>query len=122
MAESDPVVLRVGVTGHRKLGGDPRTAWYVQAQCVRILDRLRELARYQGGTVLAYSALAIGADQLFAHAALGLGMPLVGLIPFEDYPDDFEGDDRPRFERLVELCREVQRLPGKKRSNKAYFD
>jgi hypothetical protein len=117
-------VLRVGVSGHRKLGADPRTAWYVQAQCVRILDRLQELARYRpgGGTVLAYSALAIGADQLFAQAALGLGIPVVGIIPFERYAEDFEGEDRSRFETLLGLCREVQRLPGKERSNEAYFE
>lgn len=121
-ATSDSTVLRVGVTGHRKLGADPRTAWYVQAQCVRILDRLHDLARYRGGTVLAYTALAIGADQLFAQAALGLGIPLAGIIPFADYPQDFEGDDRGRFETLLALCREVQRLPIEERSNEAYFE
>lgn len=117
MAES----LTVGVTGHRKLGDDPRTIWYVHAQCVRILDRLRELADLKGTKLIAYSALAIGADQIFAHGALGLGLPLVGVIPFEDYPNDFEGKDRVEFERLLNLCREVHRLRRKQRSKDAYL-
>ena len=44
---SAPAVLRVGVTGHRKLGADPRVGWHVHAECVRILDRLQQLARYR---------------------------------------------------------------------------
>src|SRR4051812_41977819 len=101
--EGPAAEVRVGVTGHRKLGTDPRAAWYVQAEYVRLLDRIRKLARYQNAEVVAYSALAIGADPLFAHAALGLGLPLVGAIPFADYPDDFEGDDRRQFEQLLGL-------------------
>jgi hypothetical protein len=114
--------LRVGVTGHRKLGADPLTAWFVTAQCVRLLDRLQDLARLSRAEVVAYSALAIGADQLFAQAALGLGIPLVGVIPFEEYPADFKGDDRERFKALLGRCRAVQRLPRKVRSKRAYFE
>lgn len=114
-------VLRVGITGHRKLGEDARVHAYVQAQCVRILDRLRDLAAYGHAGLVAYSALAIGADQLFAEAALGLAVPLVGAIPFEDYPDDFKGPDRPKFEALLARCWEVQRLPIQRRSNRAYL-
>jgi hypothetical protein len=114
-------VVGIGVTGHRRLGDDPRTPCYVRAECVRLLDRLQDLARYRGATLVAYSALAIGADQLFAEAALGLGIPLVGVIPFEDYPADFEGDERQRFETLLKLCRDVHRLKGKQRSDRAYL-
>jgi hypothetical protein len=114
--------LRVGVTGHRKLGADPLKWWFVSAQCTRLLDRFQALAQFRQAEVVAYSALAIGADQLFAEAALGLGIPLVGIIPFTDYPDDFDGADRDRFEDLLCRCREVERLPYKGRSNRAYFD
>jgi hypothetical protein len=114
-------VVGVGVTGHRRLGDDPRTPCVVGAQCVEILRHLQELARYRGATLLAYSALAVGADQLFAEAALGLGIPLVGVIPFEEYPADFEGDERRRFETLLGLCRDVHRLKGKQRSDRAYL-
>ncbi|MBX2799455.1 MAG: hypothetical protein KTR31_17400 [Myxococcales bacterium] len=112
--------LRVGVTGHRKLGADPRVARKVHAQCVHILSTWQALSPY-AGPVQAVSALAIGADQLFAEAALGLQIPLVGVIPFDDYPEDFEGPDRARFEELVDLCDRVERLPRKRRTNRAYL-
>jgi hypothetical protein len=115
-------VLRVGVTGHRKLGADPFVSWFVSAQCVLLLDRFQSLARLRQAEVVAYSPLAIGADQLFAQAALGLGIPLVGVIPFENYPADFEGTDRERFETLLRHCRAVERLPNRQRSKRAYFD
>ena len=114
-------VMRVGVTGHRKLGNDPATQWRVHAQCVRALTRLEDVARLEQATVEAFSALAIGADQIFAKAALGLGMPLVGVIPFEDYPNDFDAADRHEFEMLLTRCRHVHRLPAKRRSNRAYL-
>jgi hypothetical protein len=114
--------LGVGVTGHRKLGADPLVSWYVFAQCVRLLDRLQALAQIRQAEVVAYSALAVGADQLFAQAALGLGIPLVGVIPFDNYPADFDGADRDHFDDLVRRCREVERLPYKGRSNRAYFE
>ena len=119
---SAPAVLRVGVTGHRKLGADPRVGWHVHAECVRVLDRLQQLARYRAASLQAYSALAVGADQLFAHAALGLGLPLVGIVPYAGYADDFDGGERADFERLLGLCAEVQRLPHGQKSNEAYFD
>lgn len=114
--------LRVGVTGHRHLGDNPVVHWYVHTQCVRILDRLIDMAGYRDQPIEAYSALAIGADQIFAQAALGLGIPLIAAIPFEDYANDFEGDDLPRFEFLLRQCRHVHRLPHKKKSGKAYLD
>jgi hypothetical protein len=115
-------VIKVGVTGHRKLGENPVVACFVHAQCVLLLERLRELARLRHAGLVAYSALAIGADQLFAQAALGLGIPLVGVIPFNDYPADFDGEDRLRFEQLLTCCHEVYRLPNKRRSDRAYLE
>jgi hypothetical protein len=115
-------VIKVGVTGHRKLGENPVVPCFVHAQCVLLLERLRELARLRHAGLVAYSALAIGADQLFAQAALGLGIPLVGVIPFEDYPADFDGEDRRRFEKLLACCVEVYRLPNKRRSDRAYLE
>jgi hypothetical protein len=115
-------VIKVGVTGHRKLGDDPARGWFVHAECVLLLDRLRGLARRQHAGLAAYSALAVGADQLFAEAALGLGIPLVGVIPFEGYAADFDGDDRRRFEELLARCAQVHRLPNRRKSGRAYLE
>jgi hypothetical protein len=109
------------VTGHRHLGADPRTPLMVHAQCVRILERLAELARQSRADLRAYSALAIGADTLFAQAAVGLGIPLVGIIPYADYRNDFEGAEQNQFELMLGLCQEVQRLPARKRSRDVYL-
>ena len=114
-------VVRVGVTGHRKLGADPLVSWFVTAQCVRLLDRFGDLARLRQAEVVAYSALAIGADQLFAQAALGLNIPLVGVIPFADYANDFQSAERECFDALLARCRSVERLPHRRRSSRAYF-
>jgi hypothetical protein len=121
MSTSSDAVLAVGVTGHRRLGDDPRTPWYVHAQCVRILDRLQELARYRQARLVAYSGLAIGGDSLFAWAAIGLGIPLIGVWPFEAYPEDFDASERPQFDTLNQLCAEVHRLPRKQRSDRSYM-
>jgi hypothetical protein len=118
----DKPVLPVGVTGHRKLGDDPCQRWYVHAQCVRILDRLQALAAFRSAEVVAYTSLAVGADQLFAQAALGLGMPVVAVLPFVDYSNDFDGEDRAAFEALLQRCRDVRQLDRKRRSNQAYLD
>jgi hypothetical protein len=119
--EGQTAEVRVGVTGHRRLGDDPRTAWYVYAECVLVLDRLRDLARYRGAKLVAYSALAIGADTLFAHAALGLGIPLVGAVPFAGYAAELADDDRRQFEHLLTLCTHVEWLPARERSDQAYL-
>src|SRR5690242_6811652 len=100
--------LRVGITGHRRLGDDPLAAWAVHARCVVLLDRCRALAGLRGAGVVAYSALAVGADQLFAQAALGLGLPLVGVLPYEGYAADFDGAERPAFEDLLRRCTSVE--------------
>lgn len=119
---SAPQALKVGVSGHRKLGSDPRTAWRVHAECVRRLAMLQELAAAEERPVEAYSALAIGADQLFARAALGLGIPVVGVIPFADYPADFEGPDREAYETLKALCCRVHAMPHQRRTDRAYLE
>jgi hypothetical protein len=112
----------VGVTGHRKLGPNPRVAPYVHVRLVQLLEHLAALAKAQGAELVAVSALAIGADTLFAEAAVGLGIPLVGVVPFSDYPEDFDGPDRAKFETLLGLCRDVHRLRRRRRSDQAYLD
>ena len=88
--------FRIGVTGHRDLG-DEATAAFVAGQCKAILQK----ALAEHGEVVALSALAEGADTLFAEAALELGVPLEAVTPFEGYVEDFEGQARERYERLL---------------------
>ena len=115
-------VLRVGVTGHRKLGPASDLITTVEERCQRLLDCLGQLANETGQQLEAYSALAIGADQIFARAALRRGIPLVGVVPFAAYAEDFEGGDRKAYDELLAACARVDRLPHEHRSNQAYFE
>jgi len=114
-----PRPLRVGVTGHRRL--DASMVGDVRAACRELLASLGVAGRLDGGGVEAFSALAIGADTIFAHAALELDIPLVGLLPFRDYPRDFTGEERTTFDELVASCAEIVRLDHTRRTNRAYM-
>lgn len=106
----------IGVTGHRDLG-DEATAAFVAAQCKAILQK----ALAEHGEVVALSALAEGADTLFAEVALELGIPLEAVTPFKRYVEDFRGPARERYERLLAQARVEHRLPHAERSNEAYL-
>jgi hypothetical protein len=106
----------VGIVGHRYLGNQ-RTQAFVSEQCVAILERAK--AEHDG--VIAISAIAEGADSLFAEAALRLDIPLEIVRPFEDYESDFATlPARQRYEKLRSASRHEEKLLRKKRSNAAY--
>jgi hypothetical protein len=106
--------LRIGVAGHRWLAEDATA--FVAAAFRTILARAVET-----GDVTAVSALADGADSLFAEAALDLGIPLETVRPFDDYATDFPtAAVRARYERLRAAARREARLPFARRSVAAY--
>lgn len=108
--------FRVGVTGHRHLeDGEDFTARSLR----EILKRLHD--EHPDG-IVALSALAEGADTLFAEIALDLRIPFAVVIPFECYEQDFPpGPARERFKRLLSLARDVHYLPYHDRSDDAYL-
>ena len=78
-----PIVL--GVTGHRTLADADRLHAELEA-------RIRALvAAHPHSPFVALSPLAEGADRLFAHAALAVGIPLYVVLPMAaaDYEQDF---------------------------------
>jgi hypothetical protein len=100
----------VGIVGHRYLGNQ-RTEGFVSEHCVAILKR----ARAEHDEVIAISAIAEGADTLFAEAALTLGIPLEIVRPFEDYESDFATfPARQRYEKLHSASRREEKLLRKK--------
>lgn len=121
MIEPRPGEVWVGVTGHRAFDPDPRTPFRVHASCVLLLDRLAEEAIAQSKRLVAATALAAGADTLFAEAALGLGLPLVGVVPCERYADDFDEVGRTRFGKLLSMCERVEKLPFQDCGHEAYL-
>ncbi len=108
--------FHVGITGHRHLGD--AADWVADT----LRTCLHDLRTEHGPDIVAYSALAIGSDTLFAEAALELDMRLEAVIPFEQYPHDFEpGPYRDRFEYLLARAAAVHSLPHTTRSHKAYL-
>ena len=108
------LVRRIGIVGHRALDRD--TTAFVSAESAAVLR-----AESSQGDVVAISALAEGADTLFAEAALQLGVPLEIVRPFDRYVDDFTtGSSRIRYRSLVEAARRETRLPFASPSVHAY--
>src|SRR5581483_4938706 len=109
-------MFRVGIVGHRYFS-NPETTLFVAEQCAAILER----ARQQHRDVVAVSAIAEGADTLFAEAAVKLKLPLEIVRPFETYADDFvSGPAKGRYLSLQESARKEVRLNYEARSDLAY--
>jgi len=109
-------MVRIAVVGHRDLGTEA-TIRFVTEQCLAILQQVQT----EHGQVVALSALADGADTIFAEAALRLGIPLDIVRPFDEFATDFTlVPVRSRYEALRAAARHETRLAFKKRSDEAY--
>ncbi len=109
-------MVRVAIVGHRDLGG-ARTSAFVADASHGVLSA----AQLRWPRVTAVSALAEGADTIFAEAALALGIPLRVVRPFRDYEADFVNDaTRRRYEELRDAAESEERLPYPSRSRRAY--
>lgn len=103
------------MTGHRDLGDAEDGV----ASALRVDLEARQ--RTHGDHLVALSAIAAGADSLFAEAAISLGIPLDVVLPFEGYDEDFEeGRERERFQALLAAARRTRTLPYEGRSTEAY--
>jgi alpha-beta hydrolase superfamily lysophospholipase len=106
---------RLGIVGHREL--EPEAADFVCAESVTLLST----ALAASGEVVALSALAEGADTLFAEAALSLLVPLEVVRPFSSYAEDFtRGPARRRYRALAAAARAETRLRFDARCERAY--
>jgi hypothetical protein len=109
-------VFRIGIVGHRYLA-NKETIAFVREQCGVVLKQ----ARSEHTDVVALSAIAEGADTLFAETALGLDIPLEIVRPFDDYAADFETKDaRERYAELRAAARTESKLAHRERSDTAY--
>lgn len=109
-------MFRIGIVGHRYLANSETIA-FIAAQSFAVLKQARE----RHPEVVALSAIAEGADTLFAEAALTLAIPLEIVRPFTDYAADFETHEaKQRYEKLSVAARDELILPYEGRSNGAY--
>ena len=111
--------VRIGVTGHRALEQAVRQP--LNEELDGLFSYLTSLPSTDG-RLGAVSSLAIGADQLFAEAALRHGIPIEVVIPFASFIEDFaEGSERASYERLLSAAASITHLPWEERSNGAYL-
>jgi hypothetical protein len=105
---------RLGIVGHRVL--DPEAREFVAVACSTLIaDAQRETK------VAGVSALAEGADTLFAEAALSSGATLEVVRPYDGYEDEFTTvSQRRRYRALVEAAGRETHLPFSTRSTPAY--
>jgi len=109
-------MFRLGIVGHRYLKDDETSAFVAQQSLV-ILRQMQS----QHTEVVALSAIAEGADTLFAEAAVRLDVPLEIIRPFSDYAADFRtASSRSRYEKLRVTARNETKLPYEQRSDTAY--
>jgi len=107
---------RIGIVGHRFIPDD-NVLRYVTQEITSILDGFCGLYP----DLIALSAIAEGADTIFAEAALALGMPLEIIRPYQSYHSDFSTvSARNRYSILCAAsCREIV-LSHTSRSDEAY--
>ena len=118
--------IKIGVSGKRFI--DPGEKTFVYGEIKRIIDRI---LRNSGTTgFIGYTALAAGADTIFANVVKNeFHQPLRIVFPFpvEEYKKDFEGDDLAAFENLLndsvdhEIV-ETKPLANSESRNIAYFN
>jgi hypothetical protein len=110
--------IYVAVTGHCNLG-NAATIAFVKSSFSLLLVELK--AGHQPG-VVALSGLAIGADTLFAEAALSCAIPLECCIASGDLLENFApGTELEQHLSLRARSRQVHTLPFRERSNAAYM-
>ena len=106
----------VGIVGHRWFSDQAASA-FVAESGAEILRALRPTHPQ----LAVISALAEGADTLFAEVAVALGVPLTAVVPFSSYERDFETPQSlQRYRRLRAAAQCEHRLPRTSASPTAY--
>lgn len=108
--------FNVGGIGHRNLGGTSEVI-FVQFFFHQILNELA--SKYP--RLNAVSALASGADTVFAECAHSLAIPLISVIPFSGFDRDFlDPEAYARYRSMRDSSAIEQCLHYGKRTSSAY--
>lgn len=89
-----PSGFRVMITGHRSVYDDP---WVYQS----LVDVLSSLQHRKPEGLVAISGMAVGADMLFAEAALSLSIPIVAALPCPTQDSRWPPATKERYRRLL---------------------
>lgn len=107
-------MTRIAVTGHRGL----------PAPTARLVDAAirAELARRANGGLVGISALADGADQLFARAVLDAGGALEVIVPAVQYRAGLPSECWPEYDDLLARAASVAPLNHTESDSEAHMD
>lgn len=102
----------VGVTGHQNL----------TAKSIPHVRRAVRDVLASRSPVVGLTALAEGADQVFAEVVLALGGTVVAVVPAHGYIDTFASREaQDRYLRLLAEAQEVIELPYERPTEEAFF-
>ena len=107
--------MRVGVTGHQRIGDESR--WpKVEDEMARVISSCPK-------PFVGLSSLAIGADQRFAKIVLRTGGTLIAIVPFKGYERTFDDDQEAlqSFRRLLAKASEVETLKWHESDESSFF-
>jgi hypothetical protein len=108
-------MIKIGIVGHRFLGSSQTD--FVRRKCLSIFTD----ARKTYNELVALSAIAEGADTIFAEAAVSLDIPLKIVTPFDSYEDDFKTTvSLARYSDIRRKAVAEIKLPYNSRSVEAY--
>src|SRR6266487_633569 len=113
--------FRIGVSGHQQIG-DETTFKFVSQHLRELLTLYKEQAFQRGHQIVAYSSLAVGADQLFAQTALDLDIPLEAVIPCAHYEELYTSAEAlDAYRHLLNLCQHVHSFSEKPCSEEVFL-
>lgn len=130
-----PIVLNVGITGHRTTGLTAPLIRSLRPIVYTVFQQLRDATlRIQesepafcgssAAELLLHTALATGADQIAAICARSTGYFVRALLPFEasEYRKDFAfGEELDHFEQALAAADEIIALPGDRTKPEAAY-
>ncbi|HEY2765388.1 MAG TPA: hypothetical protein VGJ13_15465 [Pseudonocardiaceae bacterium] len=105
-------MTRLGITGHRSLPA--HTVDLVQ------YSLRHELAQY-GATIIGVTALADGADQLFARAVVDQGGHLEVIVPAAGYREGLPTESHEEYDDLLDQALKVHRLEFTESTSEAHM-
>ncbi len=109
-------VFKIGVIGHRELADDGEYH-YAQICCHEIFSALKK--KYT--SIKAVSAIAEGADSVFAQMAISSGIQLDTVIPFKRFGSDFRDEESYARYSLLRMNSEFEtNINLEERSGTAY--
>src|SRR5690349_2981148 len=105
--------MKIGLSGHQDI--PPEALAYIKNGLAEIISKATD-------GLAGISALAPGADQLFASLILEHGGQLHVIIPCQGYETAFtEDDDRERYHLFLSLAEDVETLNYPEPSEEAYL-